>query len=155
MIIFRQTSIMVKKIFLFLLVVFIIIQFIHPEKNQSTQILASDITHVVAVPDSVMGILKVACYDCHSNNTRYPWYNNIQPVAWWLHSHIKDAKEGLNFSEFGNYAPAKKKKRFNGIAKLIDKDEMPLSSYTLIHRDAKLDARQKEMMISWAKNSAK
>ena len=102
---------MVKKVLIFLLVVFIIIQFFRPEKNQNDQILASDITHVVTVPDSVMGILKVACYDCHSNNTRYPWYNNIQPVAWWMKDHIDEGKRELNFSEFGKRPPAKQVKK--------------------------------------------
>ncbi len=145
---------MVKKIFLFLLVAFIVIQFFHPAKNQSTQILASDITHVAPMSDSVLDILKVTCFDCHSNNTRYPWYNNIQPVAWWLNNHIEEGKEHLNFSEFGNLPVAKQKKKLNGVAKLIEKDKMPLSSYTLIHKDAILDAHQKEMVITWARDAA-
>ena len=60
------------------------------------------------MPDSVKVILQNACYDCHSNNTRYPWYVNIQPVGWWMSGHIADARDGLNFSEFGGYTQGNK-----------------------------------------------
>lgn len=144
---------MKKKIILALVVILIVIQFFHPKKNQSTEILATDITKVTTVPDDVLTILKVACYDCHSNNTRYPWYNNIQPVAWWLNNHLKEGKERLNFSTFGDYTAEKSAKKLRGIAKVIEKDEMPLTSYTLIHRDAILNEAQKELVMSWAKNA--
>src|ERR1039458_4586103 len=75
-----------KKVLIGLLVVLVIIQFIHPEKNINTTVSALDMNVMYPIPDSVNRVLKNACYDCHSNNTRYPWYNNIQPVAWWLRS---------------------------------------------------------------------
>lgn len=144
---------MAKKIIIFLIVVFIVIQFFRPAKNQSNQLLSTDITNVTTVPDSVLHLLKIACYDCHSNNTGYPWYNNIQPVYWWMNKHIQNGKKRLNFSTFGNYGLKKASKKMKGIAKVIEKDEMPLSSYTLIHRDAILDEHQKELVVNWAKQA--
>ncbi len=144
---------MKKKILIVLLAAFIIIQFFHPAENKSSEILATDITKVATVSDSVLGILKVACYDCHSNNTRYPWYNNIQPVAWWLNNHVKEGKQRLNFSEFGSYDSTKAAKKFKGIAREIQSGDMPLSSYTLIHRDAILADAKKALVVNWAKHA--
>jgi hypothetical protein len=83
---------MIKKILLVLLAALIIIQFIRPKENHSDKLSANDITRHYTVPDTVLSILQRSCYDCHSNNTSYPWYNRIQPVAWWLNSHVKDGK---------------------------------------------------------------
>ncbi len=139
-----------KRILMALLIIFIAIQFIRPAKNRSEGISANDISTKYPVPDSVQAILKVACYDCHSNNTRYPWYEEIQPVAWWLNNHIKDGKRGLNFSEFTSYRIKKQFHRLDDINKLVKKNEMPLSSYTLIHTDAKLTEGQKLAIAAWA-----
>ena len=139
-----------KRILIALLIIFIAIQFIRPAKNRSEGISANDISTKYPVPDSVQAILKVACYDCHSNNTRYPWYAEIQPVAWWLNNHIKDGKSGLNFSEFTSYRIKKQFHRLDDINKLVKKNEMPLSSYTLIHTDAKLTEGQKLAIAAWA-----
>src|SRR5947209_6859367 len=92
-----------KKILWILLILLIAIQFIRPAKNKSEGLSPNDISTKYPVPDSIKAILKVACNDCHTNNTRYPWYAEIQPVAWWLSNHIKDGKRGLNFSEFTTY----------------------------------------------------
>ncbi len=141
-----------KKIFIALLIIFILIQFFRPSKNQASDpaAFAKDISIVYIVPDSVHQILTASCYDCHSNNTAYPWYNNIQPVAWWLHHHISEGKNALNFSEFASYTIQRKYKKLNGIVKEIKTDGMPLSSYTLIHRYAILTPEQKSLLINWA-----
>lgn len=144
---------MKKKIALAFVAILIVIQFFHPAKNQSTEVLATDITKVTAVPDSVLQILKVACYDCHSNNTIYPWYNNIEPVAWWLNHHVEEGKEHLNFSTFGDYTAEKAAKKMKGIAREIEKGDMPLSSYTVIHKNAILSEAQKQAVINWTKSA--
>ncbi len=138
-----------KRILLFLLIVFIAIQFFRPAKNRSEGIGPNDITTKYPVPDSVQQILKVACYDCHSNNTRYPWYAEIQPVAWWLANHIKDGKRGLNFSEYASYPIRKQYNRLDDISKLVKNGQMPLSSYTFIHKDAVLNEDQKALIDRW------
>jgi hypothetical protein len=141
----------VKKILLALLVLLIIIQFFHPAKNASAAAFPNDIAAIYPVPPDVDTILKKACNDCHSNNTRYPWYNNIQPVAWWLDSHVKDGKRGLNFNEFATYRLSKQYHRMDDIIDEVKKGDMPLGSYTLIHTDAKLTEQEKQTLYSWAR----
>lgn len=139
----------VKRILIVLLIIFILIQFIRPAKNQSNVVSATDISTKYPVPDSVQQILKVACNDCHSNNTRYPWYAEIQPVGWWLANHIKDGKRGLNFSIFTTYRIKKQFHRLDDISEMVKKNEMPLASYTWIHKDAILTDQQKLTLSNW------
>src|SRR6478672_9834255 len=96
-----------KNVILILLVVLIIMQFFHPKKNLSKGLFANNIATIYSVPQNVDDILKKACNDCHSNNPRYPWYNNIQPVAWWLNDHVEEGKRELNFDEFKTYRPSR------------------------------------------------
>lgn len=143
---------MARKILIGLLIVLIIAQFIQPPKNNGSPVTANDITHSVQVPDSVMTLLKVACYDCHSNSTKYPWYSRITPVNWWLYNHIQEGKHELNFSEFtGSFR--RKMRKLEESAELTEKHEMPLSSYLWIHKDAKLSDEQRKLIIDWANTS--
>ncbi|MEI7734886.1 MAG: heme-binding domain-containing protein [Ferruginibacter sp.] len=138
-----------KRLFLVLLLAFIVIQFFRPEKNISTVTSANDITTKYAVPADVQTILKTSCYDCHSNNTAYPWYNNIQPVAWWLKNHVDEGKKELNFSEFASYRIGRQYRKLDEVNKQIKEGEMPLESYTIIHGNAKLSEQQKLVVASW------
>ena len=139
----------IKKILWVLLAAFIIIQFFHPAKNQSTEILSTDISKNFPVPEDVKIILAKACNDCHSNNTVYPWYNNIQPVAWWLNNHVIDGKRHLNFSEFTSFRVARQYKRMNDCIETMKKNEMPLDSYTWIHKNAILTDAEKQTIYNW------
>jgi hypothetical protein len=138
-----------KRTFQILLLAFIVIQFFRPAKNKSDGINANDITKKYAVPQDVQTILKTSCYDCHSNNTVYPWYAEVQPVAWWLDNHIKGGKSGLNFDEFASYSIGKQYRRLDGINDQIKKDEMPLNSYLWIHKYARLNEQQKLTISNW------
>lgn len=140
----------VKKTLLALLIVFVAIQFIRPARNISGQVLPTDITKTVAIPDTVMSIFKVSCNDCHTNNTHYPWYANVQPFAWMLANHVKNGKENLNFSEFGSYSMRKQANKLRAIANTMKEGTMPLSSYTLIHINAKLTKEDKALITDWA-----
>ena len=144
----------IKRTFIGLLIVLVFIQFIHPAKNVDTTTTPQDITIMYPMPDSVHVILQKACYDCHSNTTRYPWYNNVEPVAFWLNNHIKEGKQHLNFSEFGSYPVAKQVKRLKNTAKEVEEGGMPLNSYLWIHKDAVLTPAEKNMVISWANGLA-
>jgi len=93
---------MFKRILLAVLVVFIIIQFVHPSRNISQGEQPGNIAHAFNVPVEVKTILDKACMDCHSNNTRYRWYFKIQPLDWWLTNHINEGKDELNFDEYRN-----------------------------------------------------
>lgn len=144
---------MLKKILLGLLGALVIIQFFRPEKNDS-----NDQTFALAkkyeVPENVKKTLKVACNDCHSNLTKYPWYSKVQPVAWWLNDHIEHGKGDLNFSEFTNRPLAVQNHKFEEIIEMVEDHEMPLASYTNfgLHAEANLSQEEREMLINWAKS---
>ncbi len=139
-----------KWIMVALLVLIVAVQFIRPARNVSTQATETALERHFIVPPNVQSVLQRSCYDCHSNNTVYPWYAEIQPVGWWLSKHIRDGKRGLNFDEYAGYRLMKQYHRFNDIVEQIDKDEMPLPSYLFIHRYAKLTADEKSQIIQWS-----
>ena len=141
---------MIKKIGLGLLICLVIIQFIRPAKNTNTIDASKQITAVAAVPENVNVIIKKACNDCHSNNTTYPWYSNIQPVYFWLNHHINEGKEEINFDEFANYRLRRQYKKMQEIIEQLKENEMPLSSYIIIHKNAILTNAEKTAITSWA-----
>lgn len=143
----------IKKILLALLIAFIAIQFIQPARNKSGQVLATDMAAMYKMPDTVQAVLKVACYDCHSNNTNYPWYTYVQPVGWILASHIRHGKEELNFNEFGSYTARRQQSKLKAIANQVKDGDMPLYSYTIMHKDARLNREQKQLIIAWAQKT--
>ena len=125
-------------------------QFYQPARNIGfEQNKTADFTKVYNVPKNVETILLTSCYDCHSNNTNYPWYSNIQPARFFMESHIKEGKENLNFNEWGNYSFRKQNNKLDRIFKQIKSNEMPLASYTLIHKNAVLDATEKKEVLDW------
>lgn len=138
-----------KIIAIILLVAFVGIQFIPTERNQSDTVPPTDFMLVHNVPETIQKKLQVSCYDCHSNNTQYPWYNKIQPAAWFLEDHIKEGKAELNFSEWDSLSSRRKSSKLRSIIKQIESGEMPLDSYTLIHKDAKFSEAESEEMINW------
>lgn len=144
---------MMKKILLGLLIVFIAIQFIRPERNGGSLTGPNDITHYVQVPDTVMHMLQASCFDCHSNKTRYPWYVNINPVGWWLKHHIDDGKRAINFSDLSQMTQKKLVHRMGDIGEQVEEHEMPLKSYLLIHTDAKLSDAQIQIFKEWSEQA--
>jgi hypothetical protein len=139
-----------KKIILIILGLLVIIQFIRPTRNISTADSPNEISKHYTVPDEVKKILDVSCNDCHTNNTEYPWYTNVQPVGWWMQWHVNDGKKHLNFSEFASYTPKRQHKKLEETAEEVKEGEMPLNSYLWIHTDAKLSQDQKDLLINWA-----
>lgn len=140
-----------KIIALLLAVVVVIVQFIRPEKNTaSPQGTSNDISASFNVPGEIATTLRTSCYDCHSNETRYPWYAEVQPVGWWLNDHITEAKGHLNFSEFGKYRLRRQYHKFEEIAEQLQADLMPLPSYLILHGGAKLSPEAKQQLLAWA-----
>ena len=135
-----------KKIFLIIGIVLIGIQFIRPSKNDTTEISKN---HIQNVPSNIQKILKTSCNDCHSNHTVYPWYNDIAPVSWFLASHINDGKEHLNFDTWTAYNEHQKEHIIKDLKKVIKKNQMPLSSYTIIHKNAVLTDKDKKDLLEW------
>jgi hypothetical protein len=141
---------MIRKIFYALLVSLVIIQFIRPEKNQAAGPFQQDIQSKFPMNQTVKAAIERSCYDCHSNNTHYPWYYNVQPIAWWLQHHVDEGKSELNFNEFGTYKTDKMDHKLEEIAEVIHEEEMPLKSYRLAHKEARLSEAEKNAIISWA-----
>lgn len=140
-----------RKTGLVLFVALVAIQFIQPPHNSSKELLPTDIQKIYAVPGKVLALLQNSCYDCHSNNTRYPWYSFIQPGAWWMASHIRKGKADLNFSEFGAYSNRRQQSKLQAIANSIKDETMPLSSYTFLHKNAILKPGDKTVLLDWIK----
>ena len=141
-----------RRTILIILIIFVVIQFFRPTRNISAATSPGDIVHVYNVPAEVTEILKKACNDCHSNNTKYPWYTNIQPIGWWLQHHVNEAKSELNFAEFATYTPKRQHHKLQETAETVEKHEMPLPSYLSMHDEAKLTDAERKTLINWAKN---
>ncbi len=143
----------VKIILTGLLAIFLMIQFVQPARNTSGQVVPNDISKVVAMPDKVQGILKRACYDCHSNHTNYRWYAYIQPLGWFIEAHVKAGKEELNFNEFGTYKARRQQSKLQAIENSLEAGSMPLSSYIRMHRSAVLSVMEKQEVLNWVQHS--
>ena len=142
----------VKIIIIILLVAIVVIQFIPVDRNQSDNVPKTDFMLVNDVPSDIKNKLQVSCYDCHSNNTQYPWYNKVQPVAWFLEGHIKEGKAELNFNEWDSLSNRRKKSKLSSIIKQIESGEMPLTSYTLIHKEAIFSEEETRKVVKYMEN---
>lgn len=140
-----------KKIVLFLFVVFLIAQFFGPEKNQGDLVSIDYFLKETNPPEDVKIILTKTCIDCHSDVTQYPWYNNITPVNFWLAAHVKDGKKHFNLSNWEGNSIKRKDHKFEELIEMIEEKEMPLNSYTWTHDEAKLTDEQRKAVIVWAK----
>lgn len=136
-------------ILIILIAVFIIAQFFGPEENTYQQVPDTDIAKVENVPAEVMSILKTSCYDCHSNNTSYPWYDKITLVNYYLAEHVEDGKKHLNFSEWEKLSHQKKQHALKEILEEVEAKEMPLKSYLLLHQGANLSLAEVKTLKNW------
>ena len=127
----------------------VVIQFFPIILNESDYVPQSDFMVENQVPATIKNRLQVSCYDCHSNNTDYPWYSKIQPAAWYLEDHIQEGKDELNFNEWAEYSDRRKNSKLRSIISQIEEDKMPLDSYTLIHKDAILSDEDKRVIIDY------
>ncbi len=143
---------LLKKIGLALFVILVLIQFIHPAKNQLPVNRDQQLISRFAMPDSVQTILKKACMDCHSNTTYYPWYASIQPVAWWLDEHIRDGKRHLNFDEYTHRSLRYQYHKMEETIEMVNEEEMPLPSYTWTHGEARLTRAERVAITRWAQS---
>ncbi|WP_298534869.1 heme-binding domain-containing protein [uncultured Algibacter sp.] len=140
-----------KKILLGVLVLFIVAQFFGPEKNEGQLESINAFLKETNPPEDVKLILKEACNDCHSDVTRYPWYNNITPVNYWLAGHVKDGKKHFNVSNWEGNSVKRKDHKFEELIEMVEDKSMPLKSYTITHSEAKLSDKQIKSVIDWAK----
>ncbi len=137
-----------KYIGAFLVVLLVIIQFIKPEKNNGGFEGIAAFKTETRPSEKVFSILKTHCFDCHSNQTKYPWYAEIAPISYWLADHVNHGKDDFNMSAWDNYSIKKKDHKLEELIEEIEEGEMPLNSYTWIHGN--LSKSDKELLIQWA-----
>ena len=133
-----------------LLAIFIIIQFVPANLPENSTDLSSDIINTEIIPDDVKLILKKACYDCHSSQTVYPWYSKVAPVSWLVAKDTREGREELNLSQWSEMSKRKKIKTLSDMAEEVEKKNMPLKIYTVIHKDAILSDEEITTFTSWA-----
>ncbi len=138
------------KIFLYVLAgLFLLLQIYPMERPEVTDINIDDLLKNVDVPENVASMLKSACYDCHSNESTYPWYANIAPVKWWIYDHINEGREDLNFSVWNTLSKADQAEALDDIATAVMEGEMPLKPYPVTHPKAKLSEADRQSISDW------
>ena len=140
-----------KNIAIFLVFLFLVIQSIRIDKTAEPLNPATDFITLTSANAEVANTLKIACYDCHSSQPTYPWYTNIAPVSWWIKHHINEGSQHLNFSIWGTYSEKRKNHKLEECIEMIEEGEMPISSYTLMHGEAKLTDSQKLQLVEFFK----
>lgn len=137
-----------KNVFLIFLGLFVVIQFIPAkiENHETSKELE------IKAPEKVMEVFKRACYDCHSNEVKVPWYASIAPGSFYIKNHVDIGRKWLNFSEWENYTPKEKDEKLEGIYRTIYA-AMPLQSYILLHEEAKLTKEEIRMIREWTGKS--
>lgn len=143
----------IKWALLFVAGVLVVIQFFRPDRNLQP-VGGDDLLVLLEPPAEVAQLLKNSCYDCHSDQTRYPWYSHVAPVSWFLDSHIREGKEEVNFSQFGALEKGAKIGVLTEICEVVEEGSMPLPGYLRLHRDAVLDEEQAGMLCEWSELEA-
>jgi len=143
-----------RRVGLGLIVALILLQFFQPERNNEAPDPELDMLTVISPPAQIADLIRTACYDCHSNQTIYPWYSRISPLSWYLNKHIEEGKEGLNFSEYGQLEKADKIGALADFYDVLDAGTMPLQSYMLLHKQARLSLEDSEALRSWSEKEA-
>ncbi|NND88349.1 MAG: heme-binding domain-containing protein [Flavobacteriaceae bacterium] len=138
----------IKTILILALVVLVVMQFFRPERNNSGYETVAAFEQETKPSKEVANILRKQCYDCHSDQTQYPWYAEVAPVSWWLKDHIDDGKKHFNASAWESYSVKKKDHKLEELIEMVEDGEMPLDSYTWIHED--LSPENKKLLLQWA-----
>ena len=139
----------IKKTLIGLLIVLVLIQFIRIDKTNPTSNPELDIITTLNPPTDLAHIIKIACYDCHSNHTEYPWYTNIAPISFWIKNHINHARKHLNFSEWGSYNNKRAHHKLEECYEEVLEGHMPLPSYLWMHSEAKITNDQRKSLATW------
>lgn len=139
-----------KYILAALLVILVAIQFFGPSAPETRTENPGDLILVEQVDSEIAGMLRAACYDCHSMETKYPWYAGIAPVSFRIYGHINHGRDELNFSEWASLKKLGKVKRLKDIEEIVEAGNMPLTDYTWLHPEAKLSESQRKQLTGWA-----
>jgi len=142
---------LIRTILMIAAVALVIIQFFQIDKANPPVEATQDFIQQTNPPTAIAAILKTACYDCHSHTTKYPWYTNIQPFAWWIKGHVDNGNKHLNFSTWTTYSPKKKAHKIEEMVEVVEGKEMPMLSYMVAHNDAWINADQRKALVDWFK----
>ncbi len=140
-----------KNCAIFLVFFLLLIQSIRFDKTAEPVDPAKDFIYLTSSNAEITNILKLACYDCHSNQPVYPWYSNLAPISWWMQNHIDEGSHHLNFSIWGTYSEKRKDHKLEECIEMVEEGEMPMASYTWMHKDAKLTDAQKLQLVEFFK----
>ncbi len=144
-----------KMIGILAVLVFAALQFANPSHQNPPILPGHDLLATNTPPPAIAALLHNSCYDCHSFETKWPWYSYVVPVSWYVAKDVKAARSALNFSDWPHDDEARARKRWRHIAEAVENREMPMKNYTMIHRSAALDVRQQDELVKWAKGQAK
>jgi hypothetical protein len=134
--------------------VFALMQLTNLGRTTHLVVPGHDLNSTNAPPPEIAGMLRGACYDCHSYETHWPWYGYVAPVSWWLDSHVNDARGALNFSEWPHGDPQKEGKKWSRVSDAVSDGSMPLPSYARMHKAARLTDAQRQQLADWADKEA-
>ncbi len=141
----------IKTVLILAAILLVVIQFFPIDKTNPKVDLAQDFVQNTTPPKEIANLLTTACYDCHSHTTKYPWYTNVQPFAWWIKGHVNNGNEHLNFSTWTTYEPKKKSHKIEEMIEVVAGKEMPMLSYMVAHNEAWINAEQRKALVDWFK----
>ncbi len=134
--------------------VLIIIQFINSKLPETAPSTNDNLFIAENVPGDIQSVLSRACYDCHSMETKYPWYSYVAPVKWLLKNDINEGRGEMNFSEWGRMVDVDKVEKLGDISEVVKDKEMPLKKYLVMHPEARLSLEERQKIITWADSTA-
>lgn len=140
---------MLKKIGIAVVVILVLIQFKRIDKTNPEFNEAEDFITITQPPTEIATLIKDACYDCHSHQSKYPWYTNVAPISWVIEHHIEEGRGHLNFSTWGTYPDKKADHKLEECAEEVEEGEMPMKPYVVMHSEAKMTAAQKTALVEW------
>ncbi|MGB0430986.1 MAG: heme-binding domain-containing protein [Bacteroidia bacterium] len=143
------------KIILVIVLIFGIMQLFRIDKTNPETVIENQFSIVEDAPEDVLNIMKNACYDCHSNQTKYPWYSNVAPISWVVKDHIDEGREEMNFSEWGSYSDGKRHHKLEECLEEVAEGEMPLKGYVVWHSEALLTPQDTAVLFSFWRKTMK
>ena len=141
-----------KNIIIFLIAFLGLAQFFNIDKNNPKVSSSLDFLAVENPPHNISKMIKNECYDCHSNETNYPWYTDYAPISWWIKSNINGGREYFNFSEWGTLSIKEKTAKMQACFEAIEEEEMPVLLYIMMHEEAQFSSAQNDSLMNWFKN---
>ena len=149
-----MTATLLKRIVLGLVVIVAGLQLFRPERTNPPVNPAQAVQAAAVVPPEIDAILRRSCYDCHSSETRWPWYSAVAPMAFGVVEHVTEGRAELNFSEWGAYAPKKRTGLLEKMCEEVREGKMPLKQYLWLHRAATLSEADWKSVCDWSADEA-